>query len=39
MNLKLSIHQNEEVCVTISLGTQAATDSAVKAARKAFITW
>ena len=30
---------NEEVCATISLGTQADTDSAVKAARDAFIPW
>ena len=30
---------NEEVCATISLGTQADTDSTVKAARDAFIPW
>ena len=30
---------NEEVCATISLGTQTDTDSAVKAARDAFILW
>ena len=30
---------NEEVCATISLGTQTDTDSAVKAARDAFIPW
>ena len=30
---------NEKVCATISLGLQADTDSAVEAARNAFITW
>jgi len=30
---------NEEVCATISLGTQDDTNSAVKAARNAFIPW
>ena len=30
---------NEEACATISLGTQADTNLAVKAARNAFIGW
>ena len=30
---------NEEVCAIISLGSQADTDAAVKAARDSFLSW